>query len=536
MDTTRADHLGCYGYARDTTPNIDLFAQDAVVFTNAMSVIPLTTPSHTSIMTGLHPQNHQVYRNSFPVHSNFTMMAEILKSEGYRTAGFVSVALIGSKIGFDQGFDHFSDIPEVTRRQRAVRDAREGEKKSSRSFQTLELKTQRRGDKTTDGALRWLGQTDSKPIFLWIHYYDPHLSYVPPDEYGYRFNPNYGRYLKSIRNPLFKSRAYEDQTGYVSKGEGGQDDRGEPVHVNAVLKLFMEMAGMGRREFLLPTKMSPQLVHDFIDAYDAEIAFMDDQIQRVFQYLENTGEYNNTIVILVGDHGEILYEKEDYFGHHKYLYEGSLRVPLLVRFPGVSARTIDNVIYNADILPTLLDGLGVESRVSMDGRSFWQLLEGKGSVQEQEHILYATHTGKSLRSKKTQTSSQFIRKMHMAMFRVYYRGIRRSIMKMFRLDRKWKIERHFDKMAVEKDGWKLIRSDTTGKRKGIRFELYNLNSDPSESRNLVDTEARRYRELKSLLHHYIREKRKRIVPLSEIERGKTEREDEIRTLRSLGYM
>ncbi|HEB29553.1 MAG TPA: hypothetical protein ENI15_01590, partial [Spirochaetes bacterium] len=93
LDTTRSDHLSCYGYVRKTTPNIDRLAEDSVLFKNAVSVIPLTGPSHLSIMTGLHPGSHQVFANAVPVSKKFATMAEILRKDGYETGAFVSVWL-----------------------------------------------------------------------------------------------------------------------------------------------------------------------------------------------------------------------------------------------------------------------------------------------------------------------------------------------------------------------------------------------------------------------------------------------------------
>ena len=110
LDTTRADHLSCYGYGRKTTPNIDRLAEDSVLFKNAVTVIPLTGPSHLTMFTGLHPGSHQVFANAVPVSNKFATMAEILGKEGYETGAFVSVWLVNPSIGFDQGFDFFSGI------------------------------------------------------------------------------------------------------------------------------------------------------------------------------------------------------------------------------------------------------------------------------------------------------------------------------------------------------------------------------------------------------------------------------------------
>jgi arylsulfatase len=530
LDTTRPDHLGCYGYDRNTSPHLDTFSKEAALFTNAVSSIPLTTPSHATIMTGLNPENHQVYRNSYRVHNNFTMMAEILKKEGYATGGFVSAVLINSQFGFDQGFDNFSDVPQQKQSLVSAKDASAEEKEARQPTIKTEKMLQRRGDKTTDNALEWLQFVAHAPFFAWIHYYDPHLSYTPPDEYGYRFNPEYDRYVENISNPFFQEVAYADQVAWQNMfGD-------ETFSARDGFKLLRDMMVLRQGEYLTPAHMTPQLVEDFISAYDGELSFTDDQVARLFQFLHDAEVYDNTVVIIVGDHGEILYEKENYFGHHRYLYEGSMAVPLLMKIPRVQSRIIENSVTNADILPTLLDVLEIDSSVSMDGRSLWPLISGNGDTMEQDYCFYGTHTGKSKIKTFTTSAKPVKQKLLKVVSIVYRKSIRLFFMKPFRLDRKWKIEKHFDRIAVVKENWKLIRNDVRGENDRARYELYNIDSDPLELQNLVEMEKEVYKELKSALKQHIKTKRLHAAPVPDLQRSDKERQEEIETLRSLGYM
>jgi arylsulfatase len=521
LDTTRPDHLGCYGYKRNTTPHIDQFAEEAVVVSRGVSVIPLTTPSHATIMTGLHPQTHQIYRNSNSVHDNFTMLAEILNRYGYSTGGFVSVKLLNARLGFAQGFDYYSDIPEHPQGKDSQNEDR---KKGIRQLLFKPL-LQRRGDETVDAGLAWLEKTKNQRFFAWIHLYDPHLSYMPPTEYGYRFNPQYEEYLKGIRKPSFIQSAYEDQVRY--------DGDSEQLTAKEGFQILFDVFGINSPESSRVHSLSPGQVEDFIAAYDGEIAFVDEQVKRVIDFLKSNGLYSNTIVIIMGDHGEILHEKEDYFGHHKYLYEGAMRIPIIMKFPGITHQTIDERITNMDVLPTLLDAIGIEVSIPLDGISYWPVISSYSTVQGPEQLFYGTHTGERRASvtHREQNLSPSMRKARSFSEHIFS-FIKRVFMRMFRIRQRWRIEEHFEKIAVVKGDWKLIRSNAGTNRKNGTYELYNIKEDPYELENLVADENEVFAELSELLEEYARIKRFSIYPLEN--GGQTA--EEIKTLRSLGYM
>jgi len=172
LDTTRADRLGCYGYAGAETPVLDRLARDGVLFERCITPTAFTLPSHASIMTGRYPESHGVPLNGgLALADAQTTLAERLSEAGYRTGAFVAAFVLDGRWGLKQGFEHYDDNFEL----------KPGEQ--------LDLaRIQRPADKVVDAALKWLGQTDARPFFAWVHMYDPHTPYEPPEPYRSRFN------------------------------------------------------------------------------------------------------------------------------------------------------------------------------------------------------------------------------------------------------------------------------------------------------------------------------------------------------------
>ncbi len=534
LDTTRSDHLSCYGYERKTTPNIDNFAEESVFFKNALSVIPLTGPSHLSIMTGLHPGSHQVFANAVPVSKKFATMAEILRKDGYETGAFVSVWLVNPSIGFDQGFDFFSGIKELKEQGADDSDMPNERRRISRPRGREAIRS---GDETVDIALNWLEKNRGRKFFAWVHLYDPHSPYAPPDEYGKIYNPDYQAYLNSIRNPDFEREAFADHPDPVNPGGNKPADRPQ----KSLSRLFENLLGI-ESEYKLPGRYTPELVNQMIAAYDAEILFMDEQVERIFRFLIENGIYENTIIIIAGDHGEILYENKNYFGHHKYLYNGSLNIPLIMKFPDVAPKTVEETITNVDILPTLLDSLEITNKMEMDGISFFPLISENIRISTPDHRIYVTHSGKlraptksgkkpvpaiARKIRRNVNTVKIKRKIITAVLRVYRR---------FYGKRRWQIDRHFTRFAVVKGDWKLIKSRMSSKKKDIEYELYNISNDPGELHDLSSEEEDIVSELKLLLKKYIKQKRKPIIPEQLLEKSEDEKKEELKSLKSLGYM
>ena len=165
IDTLRPDHLECYGYTRIKTPNIDSLASEGIRFTDAVAQVPLTLPSHCSILTGTYPSFHGVHDQTGHLPENRTTLATLLKAQGYATAAFVSSFVLNSQCGLNEGFDHFDDA-------------------FGSSRVSLADELERRGDQTLSRALAWMARVEGAKFFVWLHFYDPHAPYTPPEPFS----------------------------------------------------------------------------------------------------------------------------------------------------------------------------------------------------------------------------------------------------------------------------------------------------------------------------------------------------------------
>lgn len=223
FDTTRADRIGCYGYEKAETPTLDGLAARGALFEQAVSPVPVTLPSHSSIFTGLHPQDHQVRYNIFyrltPEHAT---LAESLKEAGFATAAFPASHIVAAHFGLDQGFDTYAQPPKREQDDPDHPDA-----------------TYRRAKDGADLAMEWLASQRGKRAFAWLHFYDPHVPYDPPFPYSSRFrdrlydgeiayaDAQLGRVIEALRaDPLW------DRTLLIVTADHGEGlyDHGERYH------------------------------------------------------------------------------------------------------------------------------------------------------------------------------------------------------------------------------------------------------------------------------------------------------------------
>jgi arylsulfatase A-like enzyme len=302
IDTLRADALEPYGAVDTLTPNIAQFAEEGVVYESATTPITVTRPAHSSIFTGLYPDQHGVLHNGYVLPGEELTLAEILKDEGYQTGGFVGVRLLGLPSGLGQGFDEF-DAPVE--------------------------KVQRRANKVVDPAIEWLTAADPEtPVFMWVHIYDPHLSYNPPPAFRRGVDPELSSSLKHIRwNTLKKVVA--------------ENDGNVPAKVLEHARLL----------------------------YRGEVEFTDRHVGRLLRSFDRLRNGSQSMVVLTADHGEC-FENGIFFTHQDCLWEGTIRVPLIVRYPGgVGAGIrIEHRVSNLDVTPTVLSELGLTVEGSIPGR------------------------------------------------------------------------------------------------------------------------------------------------------------------------
>ncbi len=229
IDTLRADHLGCYGYSAKTSPNLDRFAGEALLFQNAYSAVPLTLPSHTTMLTGVYPEHHGIRDNAhFPLKQT-PFVQQMLKQNGYATAAFVSGAPLLSGFGLDRGFDVYED-----------------------EFEGAE----RTADVTTARALQWL-KSATKPYFLWVHYFDPHSEYEPPGEFRKKFSTPYDGEIAFVDSEISKLLAVSGKdAAVIITADHGESlgEHGETTHAVFVYNSTLHVPLMIRAPGIQPAK------------------------------------------------------------------------------------------------------------------------------------------------------------------------------------------------------------------------------------------------------------------------------------------
>ncbi len=312
-DALRADHLSYAGYPRQTSPHIDEFADNATQFSQAITVIPKTGPSFTTMFTGRHPQEHGVRYNGTNIPGNLPVLAEQLKQAGYRTAAFIGNVVLRPAKGYGRGFDHYEEIP---------RD------------NTVRL--------TNQAFLRWAEAPWDQPTFVWIHYIDPHGPYHPPAKLEKMFEED-AWFDGSAKVPLTAP------SHGVAVASGGQSAR-KARKVLGWIPEYQQLDGEDRRDV-------------YTARYDAEIRLVDEAFGETLAFLKKRNLFADSAVVFTADHGESLGEHDYYFEHGWFAYDPSLRVPLVIKRPGqTEGERRDSQVSHLDFLPTVLAMLGLETR------------------------------------------------------------------------------------------------------------------------------------------------------------------------------
>ena len=386
IDTIRGDRVGYVGYDVET-PSLDSLAQGGASFMNAVCQVPLTFPSHASILTGTSPLYHQIRNNEdFFLEEDFTTLAELLNNKGYLTAAFISAFVLNSQFGLNQGFDFYDDkyeTPEVLK----------------------PYGPQRRAEQVYSSAVSWIEENHEKKFFAWVHFFDPHFPYTPPSPFDTKY----------------KSRPY-----------------------------------------------------------DGEIAYTDIYVGKLIQILKEKNISGKTLIVVVGDHGEDLWQHSEPT-HGMFLYETTLKVPLLFNCPEIipGGVRIKEQVRSIDIFPTVLDVFQIDIPPFCQGISLVPAIEGK-------------------KIKETRKSYA----------ETYYPLLAHG----------WSAQE-----SIRTDKWKYILSP--------RSELYDLEEDPEETKNLIAAKPEIVtelgRELEGLKKKF---SSSRSLPIKELTPEEKEK------LRALGYV
>lgn len=421
VDCLRTDHLGAYGYERDTSPRIDELAREAALFRTAMSTSSYTLPTHASMLTGLPPSIHGADR--LGISASVPYLPELLAEAGYRANAAVSAPFLSPSYGFHRGFHTYRNM--LTRAESLVND-----------------------------GLAMLREGYGQNQFLFLHLMDPHWTYSPPEEFITRF-------------------------------------RERPRDISGLLARVGTAAPPTERER-----------EQIIALYDAEIAYVDQQLGRFFEELKRMDLYDNSLIILTADHGEAFYEHGKWEHSRPWrsdgpgLYEEVVHIPLIVKWPKESAAVeIPNVVSQLDIFPTILEAAGLEPPHGW-ATSLRRYVDGGSPPPHSRRVIaeFISHSAEDG-----------------AAMQIAFR------------DRDYKYMASFRAARIEE----LFSGDV------VKEELYDLGSDPGETRNLLleSADPRPYREA---LRAYLREPRERLLSPS----GEAIVLDEsvLEELKALGYV
>ena len=326
VDTLRRDHLSCYGYERETTPNIDRLAATSVLFEDAVSQSPWTLPSFATLFTSLYPtqhgagdlRSHGAGSYGTRMSTSFPPLAMMLLKKGYSTGAVVNAPALAPELGVDRGFEFYSTAPRWNRRL---------------------------ADKTTQDALEWIDGNSENAFFIFVHYFDPHLDYEPPPPYDTHFDPGYTGSIDGA----FTRETYYKMEEMLSR-ENDPQAATEWDHIRAL--------------------------------YDGEILFTDKAIGDLLEGIDERGLRGNTLIVFMSDHGEEFFDHKG-FEHGHTLYDELIKVPLMFSLPGSlpEGRRIGQQVRILDVVPTVLEILGIRPWTHLEGASLMPLITGKRDVE-----------------------------------------------------------------------------------------------------------------------------------------------------------
>lgn len=338
LDCLRADHVGCYGYPRNTTPNIDALARTCVKFEYAFSASSYTPPSHASMFTGKYPSNHSWRFDDIPVGLELDreiVLAEILSAQGYSTAMFVSLSAIFEQCLLGLGFSHID--------------------------KDFNNKPRRNGEETITRAIQWIRQNNSRPFFAFIHLFDIHAPYINREPYRSLFvgDKTYCTVPRLIERAEISWRASDGAIPDYMVLRPVFDDEGKLVDFERDLRYYVAQ-------------------------YDGAVRYTDDLVGKLIRFLEDLNLFQDTLLIITADHGDALGE-DGLFDHGRTVYPEVIHVPLLIK-PHTDwyvkvPRVVHEHVSLVDITPTIVELLEPDTNsFCFDGRSLVPLIECKQST------------------------------------------------------------------------------------------------------------------------------------------------------------
>jgi arylsulfatase A-like enzyme len=327
IDSLRADRLGSYGSPHPASPTIDRLAAEGVRFDQALSPTSWTLPAHATLLSGQWQRIHQVLTTADHLGPGTEMLAEVFARRGYETVGFYSGPFLDPAYGFGRGFESYQSCLSST----TARLSGEAAWESSH------------GDRTNtclgDSFVRWAGGRSARPFFVFVHMWDVHYDYIPPEPFASMFDPGYD-------GPL-----------------NGQD-----------------ILGKG-----FPLDARPRDVAHLLALYDGELRFTDTTLARMLDALEQAKVLDRTLIVITADHGEEFLDHGGK-GHQQTLWNEVLHVPLVLwARTGLPRTVVPEPVSLADVAPTIVELAGLPALAKANGRSLVPLMHGR---TETAHIVY----------------------------------------------------------------------------------------------------------------------------------------------------
>jgi len=377
IDALKTKHLSLYGYPKETDKNLKEIAKESAVFSNHISVSNATFPSLTSLFTGNYPATHGlIHQMPHTEKQEYEKLKKIkfwlptyLKNQGYET---ISIDWIG--LWFKKGFDYYDEKKEIPAKLNRILKKPIIKKillnLSGRTYFILKKIFKRKqtigipsSKEMTDTALMKIKQSE-KPFFLFIHYADTHFPF-PHTKYKAKNKKNIKQVYKKITD--------KNQGEYFKK---------RITDINLYSK------------------------EDIIGKYDLSIKKVDQEISRIYNYLKKERKWENTIFIILADHGESLFEHQIYFSHSG-LYDDTIHTPLIMHLPGQKHKKVNHLVQNIDITPTILDCLG-ERMPQMDGKSLLQTIRKNKPIRNRTYSYDGL--AKDIKCTRTKTKKTIIAK------------------------------------------------------------------------------------------------------------------------------
>lgn len=475
IDALRTRNLSCYGYPKKTSPSIDKLAKEAVLFEDAYSCINVTDASLTTIFSGTYPTSHGIVTHGerVPEHcirtlnkSGIRFLPEILRSKGFET-----FAIDWLDRWHKRGYDYYSGIEHELTMTSLVKSLQYVSRKFYnflyrrfyRFSRFLGRNVLRKSTATdyTNEAISIIKRSHARPFLLFVHYWDSHFPYHGPTHYV-------RKYLSRTQ-----SQGIEDVLKQI-------DPESESyIRITRLLKV--------------------NSVDEAVARYDGAIAYVDHEVGRIVEALDEQGILDETILVLTSDHGESLTEHGIFFSHHG-LYDVSIHVPLIIKYPGSpKGKRVKGFVQHFDMVPTIFDVLNMETKsFDFDGKSVIPLVNGE--MKELHQAIYADE-GYHQRKRCVRTHD--------------YKYIR----------------------ALSKKG--AVCTFCRCVHGGME-ELYDLKDDPEETRNIIEEKRKVLDGLKKQLSswvetHQLKEDSKKLEKVPEKAYAKEEEEKIKERLRKLGY-